>query len=376
MSDDRVDCVVIGAGVVGLAIAREVAQRGRETVILEADSHFGGGISSRNSEVVHAGLYYPTNTLKARLCVTGKALLYDYCDTHHIEVRRCGKLVVATDDSQIPTLDKIAAQAAVNGVSDVTKISSEEAAELEPEIHCVSALHSPSTGVIDSHGLMLSLLGEAEQAGAMIAYDAAVEKITRLSGGFSITLMDDSEASLVADQVIIAAGLGSTDLMQRSKLVAGSEYQLPQQVLAKGNYFKLDAKPPVERLIYPVPETGGLGVHITLDLAGRVRFGPDVEWLDSSDADQIDYTVSAQRADVFYAAIRRYWPGLPDDALLPDYAGVRPKLCLGADIQTDFHILGPEDHGCEGLVTLLGIESPGLTSSRAIAQYATDLLSN
>lgn len=375
MSNDRVDCVVIGAGVVGLAVARELAQQGQETIILEADTHFGGGVSSRNSEVIHAGLYYPTDSLKAQLCVAGRKLLYDYCDSHHVEVKRCGKLVVATDQSQLATLDKIAQQAAINGVEDLQKLSGLDASKLEPQIHCIAALHSPSTGVIDSHGFMLSLLGEAEQSGAMIAYTAEVDRISPDVHGWSITLIGDAEPTLSASRIVVAAGLGTTSIMQRSVLARSDVlHQWPKQVMAKGNYFKLDAKPPVDRLIYPVPEVGGLGVHITLDLAGRARFGPDVEWLDTDNPDQIDFTVDAQRAEVFYDAIRRYWPELPDNSLLPDYSGVRPKIEVGGDIQTDFRIDGPADHGLPGLVTLLGIESPGLTSSLALARHATKLL--
>jgi len=370
MPEDLVDCVVIGAGVVGLALARELARSGREVVIIERENAFGSGISSRNSEVIHAGLYYATGSHKARLSVRGRELLYAYCDQHHVETRRCGKLVVATDESQLGTLHKIAAQAARNGVDDCKLLEGDEAMRLEPELFCHAALHSPSTGVVDSHGLMLSLLGEAEEAGAMIAYQSDIGKLVGGKHGMGVCLAGETEPLLNANLVINAAGLGALPLLERS----GFNIPLPTQVFAKGNYFKLDAPPPVSRLIYPVPETGGLGVHITLDLAGRARFGPDVEWLDSVTPETLDYTVDERRADVFYAAIRHYWPGLPDHSLLADYAGVRPKISIDETVQTDFYMQGPHEHGVSGLVNLLGIESPGLTSALAIAEYAAQQL--
>jgi len=365
MSGSHVDCVVIGAGVVGLAMAREMARRGREVIILEVQHAFGLGISSRNSEVIHAGLYYATDSLKAKLCVRGRELLYGYCEKHHIAVNRCGKLVVATEERQVAALDQIAAQAKINGVHDISRMTGEDAARLEPEIRCHAALYSPSTGVLDSHSFMLSLLGEAETAGAMIAYDVEVERLIPAPDGLAVQMTGDDKTSLLATTVINAAGLGALPVLNRS----GLGIELPRQVLAKGNYFRLDARSPVKRLIYPVPETGGLGVHITLDLAGRARFGPDVEWVD-----ELDYNVDETRADVFYAAIRTYWPGLPDHALVSDYAGIRPKIADKLHLYADFRIQGPEVHGVAGLVNLLGIESPGLTSALGIAEYAANLL--
>ncbi|MBX2824215.1 MAG: NAD(P)/FAD-dependent oxidoreductase, partial [Gammaproteobacteria bacterium] len=273
MSTEKVDCVVVGAGVIGLALARELARSGREVIVVEREAAFGSGISSRNSEVVHAGLYYETGSLKAQLSVRGRQLLYDYCDAHHVATRKCGKLVVATDKTQLGTLDRIAAQAVQNGVKDCSIISGQQAMQLEPELYCEAALLSPSTGVVDSHGLMLSLLGEAEEAGAMIAYQSPVGKLVTGSPGLGVCLEDEDTPLVYADLVINAAGFGAIPLLSRSQF----NLACPTQVPAKGNYFKLDGSPPVQRLIYPVPEEGGLGVHITLDLAGRARFGPDVE---------------------------------------------------------------------------------------------------
>lgn len=369
MTTEKVGCVVIGAGVVGLATARALARAGHEVLILEEADAFGQGISSRNSEVIHAGIYYQQGSLKARMCVAGKQLLYQYCRTHQVAYRRCGKLIVATTEQQIDTLRQIKVRAALNGVHDLRWLDSAEAAEFEPEIRCVAALLSPSTGIIDTHGLMLSLLGEAETHGAMLAVGTQVTAID-LSGGAPELTVDDGDdpMTLRADLVVNAAGFGAIPLINRAGVFGTAN--VPEQVLAKGNYFGMTGTAPVSRLIYPVPEPGGLGVHITLDLAGQIRFGPDVEW-----TDRYDYAVNPARADAFYAAIRQYLPSLPDGSLVPDYAGLRPKISVNGEVQTDFVISGPADHGVPGWVNLLGIESPGLTSSLAIADHVVELFS-
>lgn len=363
---ESVDTVVIGAGVVGLAIARQLALAGREVLILEAEPMFGSGISARNSEVIHAGIYYETDSLKARLCVRGRQLLYDYCEKHHVRANRCGKLIVATDLDQLSTLASIQAKAEKNGVEDLTVLDSSSVAAIEPQLKVSGALLSPSTGIIDSHGFMLSLLGEAESCGAMIAYQAEVQELHATSSGLSLEVGGEEPMSLDAGLVVNAAGHGAIPLA----ISAGLPGELPKVVLAKGNYFALNGRSPVSQLVYPVPVVGGLGVHITIDLAGRARFGPDVEWVDD-----FSMEVDSERAESFYAAIRQYWPALPDDSLVADYAGIRPKISFGEQIHTDFVIQGPEDSGVPGLVNLFGIESPGLTASLAIAEYVATLSS-
>ncbi len=361
---DRVQTVVIGAGVVGLAIARALALSGREVVILEREGLIGSGTSARNSEVIHAGIYYPKGSLKARLCVAGKWALYDYLAERHIPHRRCGKLIVATSAAENGELDSIAARAAANGVDDLRPLGAAEAQALEPELACTAALLSPSTGIVDSHALMLSLQGEAEDAGAMLALHTNVERITPTDGGFEVETPD---LTLHAAEVVNSAGHGAPMLARR---VAGyPRAALPDQFFAKGNYFALSGRTPFERLIYPVPEPGGLGVHSTRDLQGRTKFGPDVEWTDHE-----DYTIDPARADRFYGAIRRYWPALPDGALQPDYVGIRPKIAGPGEPAADFRIDGAEAHGLPGLVALYGIESPGLTSCLAIGGHVTRLL--
>jgi L-2-hydroxyglutarate oxidase LhgO len=363
---DRVDAVVIGGGVVGLAAARALAMQGRETIILERHGLIGSEASSRNSEVIHAGIYYPQGSLKARLCVRGREMLYAHCASHKVEHRRIGKLIVATDPAQLPDLARLRAAAIANGVDDLKAIDAGEARALEPEISCVAALLSPSTGIIDSHAYMLSLLGDAEERGAMIAFNADVTRMTASAQGIAITLAGDEEPSLLAGVVVNAAGLHAPAL---AAAIDGLALDfVPRAYFAKGCYFGLVGKAPFSRLIYPVPEPGGLGTHLTLDLGGQARFGPDVEWVDT-----LDYAVDQARGDKFYASIRNYWPGLADGQLVPGYSGIRAKLAGPGQEASDFRIDGPAQHGVPGLINLFGIESPGLTSSLAIAEIVSRL---
>jgi L-2-hydroxyglutarate oxidase LhgO len=361
-----VDAVVVGAGVVGLAIARELALAGREVIVLEAEDAIGTHTSSRNSEVIHAGIYYPKGSLKARACVEGRRLLYEYCTSHGVPHRRCGKLIVATSESQLAELGAIRAKAHANGVTDVDWIPQDEVVRLEPELFCMGALLSPSTGIIDSHALMLAYLGDAEAAGAMLALKSPLERAMVRAGGFELQV---SGADPIACSVLVnSAGLRAPSVARR---IEGYRPELaPRELYAKGNYYSLARRSPFSRLIYPVPEPGGLGVHLTLDLAGQARFGPDVEWVE-----RIDYDVDPRRAERFYAAIRRYWPGLPDASLSPGYAGIRPKTAGPGEPPPDFEIQGPRRHGVPGLVQLYGIESPGLTASPALARLVREELS-
>ena len=364
---DRIDAVVIGAGVVGLAVARVLAAQGREVVVLEAARAIGTGASSRNSEVIHGGLYYPTGSLKARLCVRGKALLYAYCAERGIAHRRCGKLVVATHEGQLDGLRALQAQARANGVDDVVWLSRQEAQAMEPQLSCVAALHSPSTGIVDSHGLMLALQGDAERDGAMIAFDSPVMAGRVTPGGIELDVGGEGSTTVLARSVVNAAGLDSPRVAARLQGLAPE--QVPVARFSKGSYFSLAGRSPFSHLVYPMHEGAWLGVHLTLDLGGQARFGPDAQWLPEGIAsEQIDYTVDPRRGEVFYEAVRRYWPGLPDGALQPAYAGVRPKIHGPGEPPPDFRIDGPGQHGVPGLVNLFGIESPGLTSSLAIAE--------
>jgi len=362
---ERVECVIVGAGVVGLAVARRLARAGREVIVLEAADAIGTGTSSRNSEVIHAGIYYPTGSLRARLCVPGRDALYEYCIAHGVEHRRIGKLIVATEEAQLPKLAAIRAQAAANGVTDLTEIDDTTAMRWEPNLRTVGALLSPSTGIVDSHGLMLALLGDAEDAGAMLALLSPLERSHRTETGFELEVGGSEPMRIACSMMVNAAGLGAWAV---ARGLEGLDAALvPPRVLAKGNYYALAAgRSPFSRLVYPVPVEGGLGVHLTLDLAGQARFGPDVEWLGDVEG-IVDYAVDPARADSFYGAVRAYWPGLPDNALVPAYSGVRPKLSGPGQPQADFLIQGPGTHGVAGLVNLFGIESPGLTSCLAIA---------
>jgi len=354
---NEVQAVVIGAGVVGLAIARALARAGKEVVILEAEDAIGTHTSSRNSEVIHAGIYYPKGSLKASSCVRGKVLLYEYCDSHGVPYRRCGKLIVATEAQQVQELESIKAKAHANGVTDVDFIPAEEAMRWEPDLRCVAALHSPSTGIIDSHALMLAYLGDAEAHGAMLALKSCFHGAECVPEGFVVHVDDETFRCAL---LVNSAGLRAPSV---AKTIEGYERTLaPREYYAKGNYYSLARRNPFSRLIYPVPEPGGLGVHVTLDLGGQARFGPDVEWVQ-----RIAYDVDPARAERFYAAIRRYWPGLPDGALLPGYAGIRPKTAGPGEPAPDFEVQGPREHGVPGLVHLFGIESPGLTASLALA---------
>ena len=362
-----VECVVVGAGVVGLAVARALALAGREVIILEATAAIGSETSSRNSEVIHAGLYYPPGSLKARLCLAGRRRLYEYCATRGIIHRRVEKLVVATAEDQLPGLDRLQRTAWANGADDLEPLDESAARRLEPALRCMAALRSPSTGIIDSHGLMLSLLGEAETAGTMLALNSPVLGGRVAEGGFTLEVGGAEPMRLSCRQLVNAAGLHAQNLAGR--LIGLPPDTVPPLFLAKGSYFALAGRSPFRRLIYPMPEAAGLGIHLGLDLAGQARFGPDVEWVD-----RIDYNVDPNRATGFYAAIRRYYPDLPDNALLPGYAGVRPKLQgPGAPVQ-DFVIQGADRHGVAGLINLYGIESPGLTSALAIADLVASRL--
>ncbi|MBK7664831.1 MAG: NAD(P)/FAD-dependent oxidoreductase [Sterolibacteriaceae bacterium] len=361
------DVVVIGAGVVGLACARELARQGREVVILEANRTIGMETSSRNSEVIHGGLYYPSGSLKAELCVTGRALLYEFCGEFGVAHRRCGKLIVATGQAQHEKLDALAQQAERNGVMDIQRLSRDQARALEPALECTAALLSPSTGIIDSHALIQALLGDAEAHGAQLAVNTSASAGRAFAGGLEIETGGEVPTVLAATTVINSAGLHAVDAANR--IEGFPREHLPRAYLARGNYFQLSGRAPFSRLVYPLPEPGGLGVHLTLDLAGQARFGPDVEWVDS-----IDYHVDPVRADGFYAEIRKYWPALRDGALSPAYAGIRPKISGPDEAAADFVIQGPSDHGVAGLVNLFGIESPGLTASLAIAQAVARIL--
>src|SRR5271165_192557 len=356
------DCIVVGAGVVGLAIARILARSGREVIVVEAENTIGTGTSSRNSEVIHAGIYYPTGLVKTRLCVEGKALLYAFCNEFHVPYSRCGKMLVAVSDAEIVQLEAIKAQAEANGVGDLIWLSRDEAQALEPSLACVKALLSPSTGIIDSHALMLALQGDAEVHGAMFVFGTPALSGRVTDNRLVLEVGGRDPLTIAARTVVNATGLGAQTLARR---ISGMPAELiPPLYLAKGSYFALAAGAPFSRLIYPMPTPGGLGVHLTLDLAGRARFGPDVEWID-----RIDYGVDPKRADGFTAAIRTYWPDLPDGALQPDYAGIRPKIARPGGLGTDFLIQMQEDHGVAGLINLFGVESPGLTASLAIGEW-------
>ncbi|GIK96782.1 MAG: dehydrogenase [Alphaproteobacteria bacterium] len=364
---DRVDCVVVGAGVVGLAIARAMAMRGAEVILLERNATIGTETSARNSGVIHAGIYYPTGSLKAKLCVAGKERLYAYCVEHGVPHDRMGKLIVATSEDQLPALEALAVKAAENGVPDVERLSPEAARKLEPEVACVAALLSPSTGIIDAHALMLAYLGDAEAAGAMLALSSPLVAARVLPNGFEIDVGGGEPSTLACRWLVNSAGLGAQAVAR--SIVGLDPANVPPGYLCKGSYFALSGRSPFRRLVYPMPELAGIGVHVTLDMAGQARFGPDVEWID-----EVDYAVDPVRAEPFYAAIRRYWPGLPDGALTPAYAGIRPKLQTPNGPAQDFLIQGPLAHGVPGLVNLFGIESPGLTSSLAIADEVAAML--
>jgi len=363
-----VDCLVIGAGVIGLAAARAIAQQGYEVVIAERERAFGTAISARNSGVIHAGIHYPAGSLKALACVAGRDRLYAYCAQRRIPHQRCGKLIVATAPDQIATLEAIQAQARQNGVDDLRMLDRGEALALEPALRASAALLSPSTGIVDSHALMQALLADAEADGAVLALDTRIRRLSPGADGIAVSVDGENDIALTARAVVNAAGLGAQDIAAATEGL--DPQRIPARHLAKGSYFTLSRRSPFSRLIYPVPVPGGLGTHLTLDLAGAARFGPDVEWVDA-----IDYAVDRSRALSFYAAIRDYWPDLADGELIPDYAGIRPKISGPGEPASDFVISGPADHGVHGLVNLFGIESPGLTSSLALAERIAAMIS-
>jgi L-2-hydroxyglutarate oxidase LhgO len=360
---DRVDCIVVGAGVVGLAVACRLAQRGLQPLVLEAEHGFGLGISSRNSEVLHAGLYYPPGSLKAELCLRGRQLLAEYAASRGVALERCGKFVVACEPAQIDGLLALQANALACGQMEFQMLSAAAAIQAEPQLRCAAALHSPGTAIVDSHALMLALLADLERAGGQLVTGSPVVAGRWTSDGVELQVGGESRAEISAGLLVNCAGLQAPALaMAITGVPAG---QLPRQHLAKGSYFSLSGRSPFRRLIYPLPEPGGLGVHLSLDLAGQARFGPDVEWVQ-----ELDYRVDPARAPAFYASIRRYWPALPDGALQPAYAGIRPKLSGPGEPAADFHI---ERHA-PGLIHLFGIESPGLTAALAIAERVAELL--
>jgi L-2-hydroxyglutarate oxidase LhgO len=373
---DQVDCVVVGAGVVGLAVAREMALQGRETILLEREAAFGTISSARNSEVIHAGIYYPKDSLKAKLCVEGNRLLYEYCRSHQVGSKPYGKLIVAADASQLDDLAAILYKAQNNQVPDIEMISGEKARELEPQLQCQAALLSATTGVVDSHGLMLSLLGGFEDAGGMLAYQSPLMAAKPIGNdaqdGYELRIGGADGMTLQTKLLINCAGLSAPAV---ARCIEGlPAEQIPKAYFAKGNYFSLSGKSPFSHLIYPIPEPGGLGVHLTLDMGGQAKFGPDVEWLEIEEEGQISYAVDPIRGESFYAAVRQYWPGLKDGALQADYSGVRAKIVPPNAPAGDFCFNGPAQHHLQGLFNLYGFESPGLTSCLAIARHLEGLI--
>ncbi|KRB00978.1 FAD-dependent oxidoreductase [Pseudomonas sp. Root68] len=362
-----IQSVVVGAGVVGLAVARALARSGREVLVVEAGGGIGTGISSRNSEVIHAGIYYPGGSLKARLCVEGKQRLYAYCDEHGVDYRRVGKLIVATDEQQRAALQRLLQQGRVNGVDDLQWLDGPQARELEPALSCVAALWSPSTGIVDSHGLMLALQGDAQRLGATLALHTPLLSARCIERGLELHMGGNQPMTLCCRELINCAGLSAPEVA--SSIVGLPGQFIPRAYLCKGSYFSFSGRAPFLHLVYPAPESAGLGVHMTLDLGGQARFGPDVEWVE-----HIDYRVEPHRAEGFYQAIRRYWPGLPDNSLQPAYSGIRPKISGPTEPAADFLISARAEHGVPGLVNLFGIESPGLTSCLALAEHVVKRL--
>lgn len=364
-----IEYLVVGAGVVGLAVARALAQQGKEVLIVESCDRFGSGISSRNSEVIHAGLYYPPNSLKAELCLKGKALLYEFCEAHHVPYQRLGKLLVATDALEINQLMAIKANAEQCGVHDLSLLQSAEVKAIEPELNCQLAILSPSTGIVDSHALMLALLGEAENAGAQLVLNTPLKHVDIKGPQHFICHFDDeAQTQLHCANLINASGLYATELAKQFKGL-DSQHIPEAYYYCKGRYFSYSGKAPFKHLIYPMPNKDGLGVHLTLDLGGQIKFGPDVVWVE-----QENYDVEIAQADSFYQAVRRYWPSLKDGTLQPAYAGIRPKLSGANQTAADFMISTEAQHGVAGLVNLFGIESPGLTAAMAIAEVVASTI--
>ena len=369
---EQVGAVVVGAGAVGLAVARALARGGRETLVLEAEGGIGQGVSSRNSEVIHAGLYYVPGSLKARLCVRGKELLYEMCASHGIGHRRCGKFTVANSEDEVRALRGLQDRANANGVP-VEWLDGGQAMAMEPALRCLAALHSPSTGIVDSHAFMLALQGDLEREGGMVAFRSALDSVRLAAGEGGLHVLRLADGTELATPLLVnSASLHACALARRFD---GLDPRfVPREWFAKGNYYSLAGRAPFSRLIYPAPADAHLGTHLTLDLGGQAKFGPDIEWLDIATPEQIDWRVDPRRADDFYAEVRRYWPGLPDQSLQPSYSGVRPKIHGPHEKAPDFRIDGPALHGVPGLVNLFGIESPGLTSALAIAQDVLALL--
>ncbi|MGA9014953.1 MAG: NAD(P)/FAD-dependent oxidoreductase [Acetobacteraceae bacterium] len=363
---ESVDCIVVGAGVVGLAVARALALAGREVVILDAAEGIGTETSSRNSEVIHAGIYYPAGSFMARFCVAGRKALYAYCAAKGVPHANCGKLIVATNAEEDTMLAGIKRRAEVNGVEGMRVLTAAEAIAMEPNLSCTSALLSPATGIVDSHAFMLALQGDAENAGAVPVFFSPVTGGRVVQGGVEIEVGGAEPMTVRCRLLVNSAGLHAPGLA--SRIVGMPRDRIPTAYYAKGNYFTLSGRSPFSRLIYPVPVPGGLGVHLTIDLGGQARFGPDVQWIDA-----IDYTVDPTRADSFYAAVRKYWPALMDHALQPGYAGIRPKIVPRGASAQDFVVQGPRTHGVSGLINLFGIESPGLTASLALAEYVLEV---
>ena len=360
--------LVVGAGVVGLAMARAAALKGHEVIVAEATKGIGNGVSSRNSEVIHGGMYYPSGSLRAYHCPRGRRMLYEFCASHGVPHRKCGKLIVATEDAEVSKMEAILKQGATNGVEGFELIDGAAARKMEPALHCVAALRSPETGIIDSHQFMTALRGDLEDRGGMIAFDTRIERISHNQSGWMVHFSGSDTGELAVDAVINSAGLGAQALARHTETYP--QERVPRLVMARGNYFGYAGRPVFSRLIYPAPRIdGGLGTHVTLDLAGRMRFGPDVEWIDEE-----NYDVNPARAQSFYASIRRYWPGLPDHSLQPDYAGIRPKLTGPGEPAADFMTEGPAQHGRPGLIHLFGIESPGLTSALSLADEVVGYL--
>lgn len=368
---ERIGALVVGAGVVGLAVGRALAQAGHEVIVCEAQTSIGQGVSSRNSEVIHAGLYYTPGSLKAQLCVRGKDMLYALCATHGVPHRNCGKFVVACSAGEAKALDVLAARAAANGVP-VERLDAAQVKAAEPALHCVAALSSPTTGIVDSHSLMLALQGDLERAGGFVALGSAIDSAVLGHGGEAHVVRMADGTEIETPILVNSASLHACALARRFAGLDAST--IPREHYAKGNYYSLAGKAPFTRLIYPAPADAWLGVHLTLDMGGQAKFGPDLEWLDARAPEEIDYKVDPKRADGFYAEVRRYWPALADGALQPSYSGVRPKIYGPGESAPDFRVDGPTVHGVRGVVNLFGIESPGLTSALAIGEHVLSLI--
>ena len=369
MTAPDIETIVVGAGVVGLAIARSCAAAGQDLMVLEQHALVGSETSSRNSEVIHAGIYYPTGSLRARLCVEGKHKLYQFAAENGVTALRCGKLLVATDDGQLPKLRQLHETAQRNGVDDLVPLTATEARALEPEVRCAAALLSPSTGVVDSHVMMVALEGHIEAAGGQVVLSAPVTGLSRIAGGYAVETGGEASARVTCRRLIIAAGLHATGLARLLKWPADGRYRPPETYYAKGQYYALSGRSPFKRHVYPMPAGAWLGLHATVDIAGRCKFGPDIAWIP-----EIDYAFEPEKLSAFLDFIRSYWPGLDANRLHPDYTGVRPKLYREGEPVADFAIHGPKTHGLDGLAMLFGIESPGLTASLAIGDYVVGLL--